>query len=326
MAARRSFLAAQVALSLIVLVGALLFVRTIHALRATDLGLRSDHLLALEPDAQPASADAAVLPRGSRARGRPARRSLSNLPLGAAAVERVVADRSDDGRLLSRCALPRRPATSSVPLTSRRWVSRSPPAAISQRHKQDNAPKVAIVSETLAGVYGGGESVLGPPGCLPPISPSSALAPRMKVFARCESQWRRCGPCPQQQPNLKYLNLLVRTTGDPDSLTAAVTAIVAVDPQVALFEDEVDRDANRQSPGRRAHAGGAGDRVSINRRGTGRAGRVPASVLAFIIAGKSASGWPSAPQAGDPRRRDRRRRRGRLRGPAGDRHRGRGPS
>ena len=39
MAARRSFLAAQVALSVVVLVGALLFVRTIHALRLTDLGL-----------------------------------------------------------------------------------------------------------------------------------------------------------------------------------------------------------------------------------------------------------------------------------------------
>ena len=54
----------------------------------------------------------------------------------------------------------------------------------------------------------------------------------------CESRSRRCGNVPhEQQPNVRYLNLLVRTTGDPDAMTAAVrAAIAAVDPEVALFE------------------------------------------------------------------------------------------
>ena len=97
---------------------------------------------------------------------------------------------------------------------------------------------MAIVSETFARVYSGGHSVLGARiGVSRPEFTIVGIA-RDAKYAHVREPVAPVWYVPyEQQPNVKYLNLLVRTTGDPDSLTAAVrAAIAAVDPQVALFE------------------------------------------------------------------------------------------
>ena len=131
---RHWLIAAQVAMSIVVLVGAALFLQTIRALRSTDLGFRADHLLLMALDPKTAGrGDGEVVPFFRAVRERlllvpgvtdvtfSTVRALSNSSWSAAV--------SVDGRIVDRQR--ERCATPSGRTFSARWVRLSSPAAIS---------------------------------------------------------------------------------------------------------------------------------------------------------------------------------------------------
>jgi predicted permease len=240
-AARRIFLAAQVALSVVVLVGALLFVRTVHALQSTDLGLRADHLLVLAMSPQNAGrSEDRTLPffRSVRERvaGLPGVASASYAwvrPLANAAWRTdVAAAGCCDAGIASafrNVVGPDYFATMGIPMLDGRDFTGAD-------HR--TAPKVAIVNETFARAYGGGRSVIGARiGVSRPEFTIVGIA-RDAKYANVREAVPPVWFVPyEQQPNVKYLNLYVRTTDDAARMIGSVrAAIAAIDPDVALFE------------------------------------------------------------------------------------------
>jgi predicted permease len=238
--ARLVFLAAQVALAVAILVGAMLFVRTVHALRSTELGFRSDHLLLLSLSPQNAG-----------------RRAGETLPFFRAAHERVLAVPGVAGatyawvRPLANAAWrtdvraegccedlttalrnvvgPGYFATMGIPMVAGRDF-----AAGDHR----DAPKVAIVNEAFARAYGGGRSVIG--ARLGVSRPEFTIVgiSRDAKYAHLREAVPPVWFVPyEQQPNVKYLDLYIRTAGEPEGMVESVRAAIAdVDRDVALFE------------------------------------------------------------------------------------------
>ena len=254
----------------------MLFVRTVHALRATDLGLRTDHLLVLALSPQNAGRSAEqTLPffRAVReTRGRAARSNRRDLRLGPPAVERVVANRRHGRGLLCRAASPEPSATSSDRLTSRRWASRwpaaatSPTATIATRRKWRSSTRRSRARMAAAGACS-----------------ARASAFRAGVHHRRHREGRevrsraRAGAAgvvrslrAAGQREVPRISTCVRRA-TPSGMTASVrAAIAAVDPDVALFEVRTRRGAGRWPARRRAHGGDAGVGLRIDRCGAGR--------------------------------------------------------
>jgi len=240
-AARRWFLGAQVALAVVVLVGALLFVRTLSALRATDLGVHTDRLLALALSPQNAGRSAdQTLPFFAAVRERVA--AIPGVTAVTYAWVRPLSNASwqTDLTIAGCCAeVAARPYRNAVgasyfetmgnPIAEGRDFAASDNA---------NAPKVAIVNETFARVYGKGRTVIGARiGVTRPEYTIVGIAKDAK-YAHVREPVPPVWFVPyEQQPNVKYLNLLVRTTGDVERTIASVrAAIAAEDRDVALFE------------------------------------------------------------------------------------------
>jgi ABC-type antimicrobial peptide transport system permease subunit len=101
-----------------------------------------------------------------------------------------------------------------------------------------DAPKVAIVNEAFARAYGGSRSVMGARiGVSGPEFTIVGIS-RDAKYAHVREAVPPVWFVPyEQQPNVKYLNLYVRTAGDPERMIESVRAAVAdVDREVALFE------------------------------------------------------------------------------------------
>ena len=240
-AARRWFLGAQVALSVVVLVGAGLFVRTIHALRSTDLGLRTDHLLvlALSPQNAGRSADQ-TLPFFRAVRERVA--ALPGVTGVTYAWVRPLSNASwqTDLTIAGCCAdVAARPYRNAVAPSYFETMGNPIVTGRDFTESDDNkAPKVAIVNETFARVYGQGQSVLGARiGVTRPEYTIVGVAKDAK-YAHVREPVPPVWYVPyEQQPNVKYMNLYVRTSGDVETTSVSVrAAIAAVDRDVALFE------------------------------------------------------------------------------------------
>ena len=239
--ARRWFLGAQVALSVVVLVGAGLFVRTIHALRSTDLGLRTDNLLvlALSPQNAGRSADQ-TLPFFREVHDRVA--ALPGVTGVAYAWVRPLSNASwqTDLAIAGCCAdVAARPYRNAV-APSYFATMGNPIVAGRDFAESDNssAPKVAIVNEAFARVYGKGQSVLGARiGVTRPEFTIVGIA-RDAKYAHVREPVPPVWFVPyEQQPNVKYMNLYVRASGDVERMSVSVrAAIAAVDRDVALFE------------------------------------------------------------------------------------------
>ena len=240
-AARRWFLGAQVALSVVVLVGAVLFVRTLHALRSTDLGLRTDRLLvlALSPQNAGRSMDQ-TLPFFKAVHERVA--ALPGVTGATYAWVRPLSNASWQTELtIAGCCgdVVTRPYRNVVGPSYFATVGNPIVAGRDFTDGDDrNAPRVAVVNETFARVYGRGENVLGARiGVSQPEYTIVGIA-RDAKYAHVREPVPPVWYVPyEQQANVKYLNLYVRTSGDPESASAAVrAAIAAVDRDVALFE------------------------------------------------------------------------------------------
>ncbi len=240
-AARRFFLAAQVALSVAVFVGAMLFVRTVHALRATDLGMRTDGLLVLALSPQNAGrSEDQTLPFFRAVRERvaalPEVSAVSYAwipPLANAAWRASVATAgccdAAATTAFRNVVGPGYFATMGIPMAAGRDFGEGDNRA---------APKVAIVNEAFVRAFRGGPSVLGARiGVSKPEFTIVGVA-RDSKYAHVREPTPPVWFVPyEQQANVKYLNLYVRTSGDMARATDNVrAAIAAVDRDVALFE------------------------------------------------------------------------------------------
>jgi putative ABC transport system permease protein len=159
---RRVLVVVQVALSLALIVGALLFVRTFRNLATLDTGFVKDHLLVAEMNFRQAGITRdrlaavyrEVLERARRVPGVESAAQVRNVPIGGSFSNR---DIIIDG--VSR------PEHSNFNAVSDRYFQTMGIALIAGRDVADRdaaaAPKVAIVSESFARVYFGGANPLG---------------------------------------------------------------------------------------------------------------------------------------------------------------------
>jgi predicted permease len=249
-ARHRGLIAGQVALSMIVLVGAALFLRTIHALQATDLGLAPDHVLLAALDPKTAGrADGEVVPffRGVRERllATPGVTAVSfatvrSLANGRWADAVHVAGRVVDpsARALRNAVGPDYFRTMGIGLVAGREFRVADDAA---------SPKVAVINEAFARTYLPG---LAPIGQVvgQGVGPAAAAYTIVGVVRDARQVHVREPAAPtwyvpyEQRPGLKNLDVIVRGTGDPERLAGDVRrAVHAVDPRAALFDVRTQR-------------------------------------------------------------------------------------
>ena len=240
-AVRKALVSAQVALSVVVLAGAGMFLQTIHALRTVDVGFRPDHLLvlALSP-ANAGRSQAEVLPffravreqvsamPGVRSVTYATVRALSSSSWSGSVVIEGVA-RADSPSAFRNAVGPAYFETLGMPLLAGRDFNAGDDPA---------APRVAVVSESFARSYFPGQDPLGRKiGVSQPDHTIVGVARDAKYAHVREAGAARVWYVPyEQQARVKYLDLYVRTAGDPEQLAPAVRAAIAsVDKGVALF-------------------------------------------------------------------------------------------
>jgi len=248
MAGKKLLCAAQVALSVVVLVGALLFLRTLESLKSIDPGFRADHLLvtALSPK-NAGRSDDQMLPFFRAVRERV--RAVPGVEAASYAMVRlvsgsswmapvVVAGSGAPARAARNVVGPAFFATLEIPLLAGRDFDESDGRL---------APKVAIVSESFARFHFAGRDPIGQQiGSEAPDTTIVGVA-RDTKYAHLRETTARLWYVPYEQyPSAKYLDLYVRTSGSPDAAIAGVrSAIAAIDPGVALFNmrsqsDQID--------------------------------------------------------------------------------------
>jgi predicted permease len=238
---RHWLIGAQVALAMVVLVGAALFVRSLQALHATDLGLRPDHLLLTALDPKTAGRpDAGVAPfyRDLRERLLAVRgiTGVSYATVRALGPGAWVQGVAIEGRAADASATAARNAVGpdyfrvlGIGVASGREFDAADDA---------RAAKVAVVNESFARAYLGGRSPLGVSIGVdrPEYRIVGVVRDARLVHVRQPAAPTWYIPY-EQRPGLKHLDLVVRTSGDPDGAIADVrAAVAAVDPRVALFE------------------------------------------------------------------------------------------
>jgi predicted permease len=237
---RTILVAAQVALSVVVLAAAGLFLQTVRALRSADLGFRADRLLVMALSPQNAGrSDAQALPFFRAVRERvEAVPGVEGVTLGTVrALSGSVwrAGITTDAGAPQDAPPPSRDAvgpgyfrTLGMPLLAGRDFTPD---------DDRSAPKVAIVNESFARFYFPGQDVLGRRIGVAAADHTIVGVARDAKYAHVRESTPRFWYVPyEQQPNVKYLDLYVRTAGDPERLGAAVRAAIAsVDREVALF-------------------------------------------------------------------------------------------
>jgi predicted permease len=244
---RAVLVVAQVAAAVVVLTGAGLFLRTVHALRSTHPGFDVEHLLlaAVSPkNAGRTDAEALAFFREARER-------IEALPgvVGASysmvrAMAGNVAPTAIVGEGLFEPADARPPVRNVVgpayfqtfgqPLLAGRDFLPS---------DTTTAPKVAIVNQRFAELYFPGQAALGRKiGVASPeftIVGVASDARHTHIREPAAPTWY----IPYEQfAATKYLDFCVRTTGEPEAMLGTIRATIsALDPAVALFEVRTQR-------------------------------------------------------------------------------------
>jgi predicted permease len=243
---RTLLVAAQVALSVVVLAAAGLFVQTVRALRGADLGFRADRLLVMALSPQNAGrSDAEALPFFRAVRER-----VEAVP-GVEAVT-LGTVRALSGSTWRAAVTTDAGAPADAPPTWRDAVgpgyfrTLGMPLLAGRDFTADDdrqAPRVAIVNESFARYYFPGQDVLGRRIGVAAADHTIVGVARDAKYAQVREATPRFWYVPyEQQPNVKYLDLYVRTAGDPERLGDAVRAAIAsVDREVALFNVRTQR-------------------------------------------------------------------------------------
>ncbi len=245
---RRWLVTAQVALTLVLLVAAGLFTRTLQNLGSVELGLKPDHVLGftVAPDSNGYTAE-----RTARF-GRELTEALSSLPGVHSAtaaelptlagstfgsnvtIEGIEPGPGDATHVRRNSVAPDYFATLGIPLVAGREVT---------WHDDANSPKVAVVNETMARRFFAGHNPLGRRiGFGREASPKTDIeivgVVRDSKSAQVDERTEPFVYQPwQQDPELGTLTFYARSEAAPDALVAAVRAAVArIDPQLPIFD------------------------------------------------------------------------------------------
>ena len=243
---RQWLVTAQVALTLVLLVAAGLFVRTLQNLGRVDLGLKPDHLVGftVAPGLNGYTAEKAST------FGRSLTESLAALPgvrSVTAAEEPTLGGDTTGGNITVEGAAPGIDAhanrnrigpdyfsTLGIPLIAGREITWRDDAA---------APKVAVINETMAKRYfpdrsplggrmgmGGGKSVKLDIEIVGVVRDSKGASVDEKIEPFLYMPWL-------QDPKLKQLTFYARSEADPAGLVSSIRAAVArLDPQLPIFD------------------------------------------------------------------------------------------
>jgi predicted permease len=243
---RQWLVTAQVALTLVLLVAAGLFVRTLQNLGRVDLGLKPDHLVGftVAPGLNGYTAEKAST------FGRSLTESLAGLPgvrSVTAAEEPTLGGDTTGGNITVEGAVPGLDAhanrnrigpdyfaTLGIPLIAGREITWRDDAA---------APKVAVINETMAKRYfparsplggrmgmGGGKSVKLDIEIVGVVKDSKGASVDEKIEPFVYMPWL-------QDPKLGQLTFYARSEADPAGLVSSIRGAVArLDPQLPIFD------------------------------------------------------------------------------------------
>jgi predicted permease len=234
----------QVALSLPLLIGAVLLLRTLQNLRNVDTGLSRSHVLlaSINPSLNGYSADKSrlffdeLLSRTRALPGVTAASLATDSPLsGGRDMYGIVVEgytpRDDEKMSIDATIIsPDYFKTLEIPLSSGRDFNSQDTLA---------SPKVAIINERMAEYYFNGQNPIGKKIGLDKV-PDVTIVGVVKdaKYISLREPMRRHFYIPfMQEKNVLGLALQVRTTSDPDSITGAVrNQVREMDPHLPLYE------------------------------------------------------------------------------------------
>ena len=244
LALRRALVVVQIALSLALLFGSLLFARTLHNVVSVDPGFRADGLIAAGlnltalniPDERRTSVHQEIIDRIRAVPGVRSAATVAVVPISGDAGGNDVwpeSDRAHSFNTRSNFVGTGFFQTLEVPMLAGRDVD--------DRDTPTSLP-VAIVNETFAARFGGSGSAIGRRFTreATPSSPESTFE-IVGVVRNSTYQTLKEDPEPvvyyadTQGRNSRYLRMVVRTSVPPASATAAITAALAnADPRIKV--------------------------------------------------------------------------------------------
>lgn len=242
--ARSVLVVAEVALALVLLVGAGLLVRTLVQLQNVPLGFNPQNLLTMSVARSPASAPEATIEffrqLAERARAQPGVADASvtwQLPLsGAGATAGIAIEGQPDLRNamgVLHSAGPGYFRTMGIPIIRGRDFT---------DHDDMSSPPVIIVNETLAKRFFPGGDAIGQritPGYSTTDAPNTREIVGVVGDVKHQGLKADAAPefyYPQGQMPVSSLTLVVRTIGDPHALAATMRMLVQVmDPNAPVF-------------------------------------------------------------------------------------------
>ena len=244
---RRGLVIAQVGLSLVLLTGAGLFLRSLGNLQNLDLGFRSDHLMSfsIQPSLNGYTAPRAVALFDAL------QRRIGSLP-GVRAVAttqtRLLANENWDFSISVPGYQPKEgegaPNVDTVNATYFSSLGMPLVAGREFRMSDDQAaPRVAVVNETFAKAYFGGDNPIGRQFSFTehPDTPVEIVGVvKDSKYADVREEKQRFIFCPyaqQYNSGIGAMTFYVRTSQDPESITSALRQTVReADSSVAVFD------------------------------------------------------------------------------------------
>jgi predicted permease len=242
----KSLVVAQVALSLLLLVGAGLFVRTLRNLQSVELGFNADNLLLFRVDPRLNGYDNEQIARVyqqlvERIEAVPGVRSatMSRHPL--------LSGSSANGPAYAQGGVPQTAADSIVYQQRVRWnffeTMEIPLVAGRLLTAQDDerAPRVAVINQTMARRFFGAENPLGRRFGFGRTENSGQIeivgVVKDAKYTGQRDEIPSTAYLPYPQQSLGQMNFAVKTSGDPNLLLGAVReAVRQVDRNLPLFD------------------------------------------------------------------------------------------
>jgi predicted permease len=237
-------IAAQVALSVVLLVGASMLTRSIRNTQSVDVGLDRDHLLMLDVDVQAAEYNATRLTTIAgeirrRVEAIPGVRAAAHSENGIFSGTEWSSEVKIPGRVLDRDS--ERIGTDNV---SAGYVAAIGGRLLAGRDvepaDEQHLPRVAVVNESFASSYFPGQSAVGRQFAIQDARPITIVGVVADTRDHSLTATRRRAYFPFVATDTTFTNptelrFVIRTSGDPGALVGIVReAVVAIDPLLPI--------------------------------------------------------------------------------------------